>query len=136
MSGNQGEKDGAGNMSLDRLLIETLSALAPVEQGQLTSPPGRAAPSTYYITNYATVPVNYGDDAPDQEKYLIQVHLFCPVELNSLSTRKKTKQHLHSAGFSWPAETNAGIDHSQSGSAGKQHHIFECEWVEGVDLDG
>lgn len=83
----------------------------------------------YYTFNYDTSGANFGDDEPEHERALIQVHLVCPLVYNSLTQIKLTKQRLFALGCTWPEMTDA------SDEAG-QHYIFECEFLAGADVSG
>lgn len=83
----------------------------------------------YFVFNYSTMGADFGDDAPQQEKYLVQVHFFCSPSFNSVGRAKQIKRKLFAAGFTWPEMTNAS---DRDG----QHLVFECEAAEGVDPDG
>lgn len=84
------------------------------------------ADEIYFVFNYNTFGDDYGDNRPQHEKALIQVHLFCPHEFNSVQLRKSAKLALLYAGFTYPNMTDA------SGKEG-QHWVFECEIAEGVE---
>ena len=80
----------------------------------------------YYTFTYTTIGTDFGDDAPQHERYLVQVHFFAPLKTNVTSRVKQTKQALQAAGFTWPETLN---DTDDSG----RHIVFECEIAEGVD---
>ena len=40
---------------------------------------------SYIVFNYSTLGACYADDAPGFERYLVQVHFFCPAGVNSPS---------------------------------------------------
>jgi hypothetical protein len=84
------------------------------------------ADKTYFVFNINTNPDDFGDNEPQHEKALIQVHLYCPHTLNSVTLRTNVKKYLSAAGFTYPRRTGAG-------DADGQHHVFECECVEGID---
>ena len=88
---------------------------------------------SYLIFQYSTVGDGYADDAPGFERCLIQVHYLCPAGVNSLAIRKQVKRSLFQAGFSWPEEVNAGDGAMQKNDENKQHYVFECEWLEGIE---
>jgi len=89
-----------------------------------------------YTFHYSTIGANFADDAPGHEIYLVSVHLFVKDNAPSLSLREQTKRLLFMAGFTWPEETNVGIDGEINAKGGYQHYVFECELVQGVDVDG
>lgn len=91
---------------------------------------------SYFVFNYTTMGALFADDTPQYERYLVQVHYFCPMGANTLSTRKDVKRLLFEAGFTWPDEINAGDSSMQKSNGGKQHFAFECEIEEGVVLNG
>ena len=122
-------------MSINSMIINALKPLAPIKPDFFKDPP-----PTYFTFNYSTIPDMFGDDGPGAERYLVQVHLYCPLNYNSLSLRDKAKQALFRAGFTWPNEADGGIDGLLSGpnegDDGRLHRIFEFETAEGVDYGG
>ena len=76
--------------------------------------------------NHNTFGDDYGNNVPQHERALIQVHLFCPHEFNSVSSRKSIKMALLGAGFTYPNMTDASDKEGQ-------HWVFECQSAEGVD---
>lgn len=88
--------------------------------------------SRYFVFNYETLPCSFGDDDAPYERYLIQLHYFCPRGENTVKLRKKIKRSLVEAGFTFPSETNV------SDSDG-QHYVFEFETFDSTveeDVDG
>lgn len=83
----------------------------------------------YYSFNYDTIATDFGDDAPQHERYLVQVHFFAPLNAKITNRIKQTKRALYAAGLTWPDTVN---DSDDSG----RHIIFECETAEGADIDG
>lgn len=81
---------------------------------------------TYITFNVGNVPTDYGDDEPQHEKHLVQVHLFCPHTLNTVDLRKSIKLALKQAGFTYPSETPASNEE-------QQHMVFECQDAGGVN---
>lgn len=83
----------------------------------------------YYVFNVATIPADFGDDTPQHERNLVQVHLYAPLVEDITARKAATKRALYAAGFTWPAVTDA------SDKDGR-HIVFECEDAEGVNADG
>lgn len=112
-------------MSMNQKIIGTLSDFGfPVAPDMYVG-----EKETYFVFQYSTSPDNFADDEPKVERYLLQIHFYCPPGKNVLQIRTKIKQNLFAVGFSWPDEVNAS---DQDG----QHYVFECETVEGVELYG
>lgn len=112
-------------MSINQKIITALSGF-----GDPVSPTVyHGETEQYFVFNYSTMGTDFGDDAPQQEKYLVQVHFFCLLSLNSVGRAKQIKQKLFAAGFTWPTMANASDREGQ-------HLVFECEAAEGVELDG
>ena len=112
-------------MSVDSRIVAALTPLGYNVANTVSYAKGK----TYFAFNYETVPADFGDDAPQHERYLIQIHFFCPLNVNITSTKRSVKQMLYASGFTWPSTEDA------SDSDGR-HIVFECEVSEGVDLDG
>ena len=112
-------------MSIEARLKAVLMRFGdPVENGVYMGTANR-----YYTFNVTTLGADYADDAPQHERYLVQVHLFAPLTFNFVARRKATKAALFGAGFRWPECTDA------SDSDGR-HIVFETEYAEGVNSDG
>lgn len=112
-------------MTVDARLKSVLKTFGdPISNGTYK---GKA--TRYYTFNYSTLPSDYADDMPQHERYLVQVHLFAPLDENVNAQARKTKAALAAAGFQWPSVTNAS---DESG----RHIVFETEISEGVELDG
>lgn len=108
-------------MTVDQRIREALLPFGdPVENGNYLSEESR-----YYTFNYSTIGDDYADDAPQHERYLVQVHFFAPVNENIAARRKATKRALFEAGFTWP-ESDSETD------AESRHVVFECEYAEDV----
>ena len=87
---------------------------------------------SYFVFNYTTSGAMFADNAPGYDIYLVQVHYFCPMGVNTITTRKRVKQLLHGAGFTWPEETNVSDSPTKNTDDDKQHIVFECEIEEGI----
>ncbi len=81
----------------------------------------------YFTFNHNTFGADYGENKPQHEIALIQVHLICPNDFDSVATRKTIKKKLFEAGFGYPEMTDASDDTGQ-------HWVFECQAAEGVDV--
>lgn len=109
-------------MSIDSTLKAALSQFGdPVERSVYH---GKA--KRYYTFNYTTLGECYSDDAPQYERYLIQVHFFAPLNENILVRIRQTKQALFKADFTYPETSDNSDDEGR-------HIVFECETSEGVD---
>lgn len=75
--------------------------------------------STYFVFNYTIIPDDYADDEANHERYLVQLHLFAPHTLNTVTTRKSVR-NLIQAAFMRPSEMPA---HDEL----KQHYVYEFE---------
>ncbi len=115
-------------MSLNERIIGALLPLGiPVAPGVYTG-----EEKTYLTFNYATVGADYGDDEPQHELALVQVHLFCPVTANNVATRRRIKRLLRDAGFTWPSVEDAGVEGREKASR-STHLVFECRWAGGLE---
>ena len=110
-------------MSINETLRAVLDTIAPAEADTYE---GKKA--VYITFNYDTTPINYGDDEPEQERASIQVHLYAPIGYDITAKRRAVKKALVSAGFTYPAYTNASDKDGQ-------HHVFECQAVEGLEVE-
>lgn len=115
-------------MSINSKIINALSSLSLPVRADVYD--GTA--DEYIVFNYFSQGADFANDAPRQEVYFVQVHYFCPIGKNSLSVRDRIKKALFSAGFTWPAVTNA-MSMAYSREVGEQHWVFETEYAVGVD---
>lgn len=83
----------------------------------------------YYTFNYMSFGADFADDAPQHERYLVQVHFFAPLGENISARKKATKQALFAAGSTWPEVQSLTNENAR-------HVVFECEIAGGVMLDG
>jgi hypothetical protein len=111
------------NNSIDSRLVDALSVFdLDVERSVYTGQNKK-----YFVFNYTTIPDDFSDDAPEHERYLIQVHLFAPpFEKNINPMVKSIKIALYNAGFMFPEV----LDESDSNG---RHIVFETEDAEGID---
>lgn len=78
----------------------------------------------------------WGNNRPGAIRYLITIHLFCPVKTNSRSLRQSAAQALIACGCTYPVIVNVGTDRSASvmtSGMDAQHWAIECEYIGGVD---
>lgn len=80
----------------------------------------------YYTFNYSAHGADYGDDVPQHEKYLIQIHFFAPLNVNITQRVKDTKRAIAAAGFTYPETVNSTDEDGR-------HIVFECETVEAAE---
>jgi len=113
-------------MGVNELIISALEGFGdPVQHGTLIPDDENRNPKMYYTFNYTTHPTGFADNAPGYEKYLIQVHFFCPHNFNTLIRTKKTKRALYNVGMTWPS-----VIHIPDGYG--QHIVYECEYIERI----
>ena len=79
----------------------------------------------YFTFNYNTIGADFADDAPGHVRYLIQVHLFAPLDMSDLSLRASTASALLDAGFTFP-------DIWDFTDETGRHTVFEFEEAGGV----
>lgn len=118
-------------MSIDEELQTTLMTLGvPVKNAVFLGDDEDTPCEEEYITfNYSTIGADYADDAPQCEKYLVQVHIFAPLKVNTTKRVRAVKQALAAADYTWPETINSSDYHGR-------HIILECEKVTGGDLRG
>lgn len=75
---------------------------------------------------HTELPADFADDDAGHYRYLVQVHLYAPLEKNTRAYRQEITRRLVAAGFTRPTVTPAS---DKSG----QHYAFECEIAGGVD---
>lgn len=110
-------------MSLNSRLVDALSGLTPEPPAADTY---KGDEKLYIVFNYTLIPADFGDDDAGHYRALVQVHLYAPHELNTVSLRKTIAARLVSAGFTRPSITPAS-------DAKGQHYAFECEDIEAVE---
>ena len=115
-------------MSVNSILKATLNPISPAEADVYE---GKEA--VYITFNYNSLPVDFGDDEPAHERFLVQVHLWAPAGYNSLAKRRAIKKALTSVA-TWPTYTNVSGTTGNKKDVG-QHHVFECELVRSVGVE-
>lgn len=120
-------------MTINEILIKTLEDIAPTYPWELDEEDGDDRKTRRILFNYNTIPDTFGDNAPAFEKYLIQVHYFCPKGENSLKIRKRIKAALFEMTEDWPEE----IQVTRQGKAApdEQHYCFESKYLLPIEED-
>lgn len=78
----------------------------------------------YFIFNYADeTGANFGDNEPGCILCSMQIHFFLPVSINHLSEKKKVREALFAAGFTYPVVTEL-IENKV------RHIVYECDITE------
>lgn len=130
MAGTEGPAEGGGAVSVEEKIIAALAPFGDPVEASLLYAAARDLPPRYYTFSCSSFGADFGDDEPGCERWLVNVHYFAPLYNEDITGRiKKTKRALHQAGFTWPSCVDAG---DQDG----RHLVFECQIVEGVDMDG
>lgn len=107
-------------MSVNRTIKCAIEPIVPV-----CVPDIYTGNATEYCTfNYTELPANFGDNKPNAIRYLVQVHWLSPSGVNPATKKKKIKNALYDADFTYPVVVNAT-------DADGQHYVFECEYVDG-----
>ena len=122
MAGNKTPEAGDSKMTIEESLLSALEVFEiPVEaeiyQGDAEK---------YIVFNYTSNPDNFADDTPQNERYLIQVHLYASPGSNTRELQQKIKKALFETGISWPQREDASDQYWQ-------HIVFECEYVGEID---
>lgn len=110
-------------MSLNTRLVDSLTGLTPEPPAADTY---KGDEKLYTVFNYTLIPADFGDDDAGHYRALVQVHLYAPHELNTVSLRKTIAARLAAEGFTRPSITPAS-------DATGQHYVFECEDIEAVE---
>jgi len=90
--------------------------------------------TTYLTFNANSIPADFADDAPQHERWLVQLHLYAPVESNTIALRKQIKAAIQCAGFTFPSQIDAsGSLREGDMDSMVRHIVFEFETAEGMD---
>lgn len=122
MAGDQSAEDGEREVSIESRIRLALDALGYKVYPDTYNGPDKM----YFVFNYNTTPDDHGDNQPNHERALIQVHLFCPHTFDSVKLRKDIKLALLGARFAYPYMTNASDKDGQ-------HWVFEFQTAEAID---
>lgn len=109
-------------MTVENRIREALKPLGyPCVQNQY-----QGNEKTYFVFNCSIIPNAYADDDPWADRYLIQLHLFCPLTLNTTTLKTSIRKYIRDAGFTVPSITPTEEDNVQ-------HLVFEFEVEEWQD---
>lgn len=81
--------------------------------------------------NMDAIAGDFADDAPQHDRWLIQLHLFAPVTQNTRMLRKQIRQAIFEAGFTYPDQIEASEAFKKTDGS-EQHIVFEFEDAEGI----
>jgi len=87
--------------------------------------------SAFLTINMDAIPDNFADDAPQYDRWLVQLHLFAPYTLDTTTLRRQIRDALHNAGFTYPSLVDASADKALSDGT-EQHIVFEFEVPEAI----
>ncbi len=84
----------------------------------------------WFTYNYAAdTGEDFGDDKPSCNRASMQVHFFLPIKEDFQPIKKKIRKALHNEGFSYP-----NVVMLEENDVMMRHLIFECEYLEEVEL--
>lgn len=126
MDGDKGSEKGGGEMIEENLVTLLKQFGFDVKRSVFEPNTNEQHPDQYFVLNIATMPYDFADDAPDYEKYLIQIHLYAPLSVDITEIVRAVKHTLFGAGFIYPTTEDAS---DESG----RHIVFETENVEAID---
>lgn len=121
-------------MTINEILISALQGIAPTYPWELDEEDGDERKLRRILFNYNTVPDTFGDNAPAYERYLIQVHYFCPKSEDSIKARGAIKRALFMVTEDWPEEILVSRESKQAPD--EQHYCFETEYLLPIGEDG
>lgn len=86
---------------------------------------------TYFTLNMDAIPSNFADDAPQHDRWLVQLHLFAPFSQNTTAIRRQIRNALQAAGFTYPSQVDAS-EKTGASDGTEQHIVFEFEGTEAI----
>jgi hypothetical protein len=107
-------------MNVNALLVGTLDSLLPTADSVY-----KGAATEYIVFNYTELPADFADDDAAHYRYLVQVHLYAPLEKNTSTYRREISRRL--------ASSSARPTVTPASDKNGQHYAFECEIAGGVD---
>ena len=109
-------------MNVNALLVDTLDSLLPTADSVY-----KGAATEYIVFNYTELPADFADDDAEHYRYLVQVHLYAPLEKNTRTYRREISRRLVAAGFLIYTLLHSGL------VVDAELFHFECEIAGGVD---
>jgi hypothetical protein len=106
-------------MNVNALLVGTLDSLLPTADSVY-----KGAATEYIVFNYTELPADFADDDAAHYRYLVQVHLYAPLEKNT-----RTYRRVSAIASKPPISPTVTPASDKNG----QHYAFECEIAGGVD---
>lgn len=120
--------------TINEILIEALQGIAPACYWELDEEDRDERPLRRILFHYNTVPDIFGDNAPVFEKYLVQVHYFCPKGENSIAARQNIKMAIFSLAEEWPEENL--VQRVTQKAPEEQHYCFEFAYLIPIGWSG
>lgn len=111
-------------MSVNERIIAAATAVVPVCVPGAYAPAEGEAAEIYCTFNVTQVPECFGDDAPEVLLDLVQLHLFAPRGMNTMTLRRDLRRAVFQAGFTYPTVEDAS-------DLEGQHFVLEFQGVEG-----
>lgn len=109
-------------MSTNAVIIQALKPFGyPCKPNHYTG-----SDKKYFTFNYADERgADYGDNEPGCIKASMQIHFFLPLKENYISEKKKIREALFAAGFTYPIVTELIETENEV-----RHIVYECDIIE------
>ncbi len=110
-------------MSIESRAKEAVASFAPFWTEESWDGSEDTKSGTYLTFNATSMPHVFADGEVPYERYICQLHLYCPRATNTVKMRKQIKKALYAAGFTWPH-----VEPAHDGDGG--HYVFEFQGLE------
>ena len=107
-------------MSIDATIKNAITPIVPIVKPNIYT----GSETEYIVFNYSELPTLHADSCPRAIRYLVQVHWFLPLKANPNTKKRRIKNALLDAGFTYPSVIDASDGEGQ-------HFTFECEGFDG-----
>lgn len=124
MDGGHSRKEGDLDMSINAKVIQALNGITPCEPDEYTG-----SAKEYATVNYDEIGAAFGDDEAEETRYLVEIHYFAPISVNTIDKRRHIKLALRNAGFTDPDVYNITGQDRYADPVKRQHYLFECEYA-------
>lgn len=114
-------------MSIESRIVEAVA----FTKMPCASPNYDGEEKAFLTFNLDAIASDFADDAPQHDRWLIQLHLFAPVTQNTRKLRKQIRQAIFDAGFTFPDQIDASEAFKKTDGS-EQHIVFEFEDAEGI----